>query len=444
MHARVLFFVSIAVSTAFAADGFRSECNLHLRRLGLPGAWEQVRDGEVVTVSSKSGRLYTGVYRGEREENGEPMLRLEISGRVYKLAKSKLTADPPRKGAAVPELYDLHPDEPVELTSASGTKRTGYVEGFNEHGDILFRTTEKVLPDGRVEKFPEPGRADTLNPANFDFAKYPPFRLVPDVYDSAAQETRVLRPRERLEGYPHAPHSKAWKEAGLHGPIEKAIGKPADAVPVADRLMRDLDNILIDLREAMARLDFSDPKNFPEVDKILTKLFERMHHPDLLKGTGYRNATLDGKNKLKAKLVGWAKTDREVANATHEMRAYAGVDEGYVWPFVFDQTVSGRPAPRMTAEDKNNRKLYVEQLLIDAEEHYHVVQLLRHYSGAKGPELNISNWARKSGVDFEINAEADVFAAISERVGNLGEFWRDRYSARRHVPRDLPLAPRPR
>jgi hypothetical protein len=231
--------------------------------------------------------------------------------------------------------------------------------------------------------------------------------------------------------------------------LKAAKVTPDQARVLADRMMKDIDNILIDLREAMARLDFGDPKNFAEVDRILKSLFARMHHPDMLQGTGYKNAELEGKNQQKAEHIGWVVSDRDVANATHAMRAYAGVSDGYVWPFIFVQRVrdqQGRfvEVERMSPSDKNNRKIYVEQLLVDAEEHYHMVQLLRQYAGYEGPEMNISNWARKSGVNFEIDAEADVFAAISERVGNLGEFWRDRYKSRRYVPRDLPLAPRPR
>lgn len=455
MRTRSVFAVLsslIALAWVPPAHAMYRLCLLRLGTMnpGEIGAFPAPTEGEVVTVQSTTGSLYIGKYFGTRNIDGEKFLVLEIGGRKVRLAIDLLTPDGARLGAAVPELFDLHPDEPVMLQSASGAKRTGYVEGFDQDGSIVFRMTRLETADGKIETHSE-GKVVRLEPSRFDFKKDPPLRLVPDVYDVTGPEMTVLRPRQLLKGFPESSHVKAWHTPPyyVYQPIEKAGVSKDTARVSADRMMRDLDNILIDLRMAMARLDFSDPRNNAEVDAILKDLFARMHHPDMMKDTGYKNAEREGKNRQKAALSGWVQTERAVAVAAQSMRGYAAVSDGYVWPFIIEQKVPGLfgrkvDATRYGPNDKNNRKLYVEQLLVDAEEHYHLVQMLRSYAGYTGTEINISNWARKSGASFPIDIEADVYAAISEKMGNLGEYWRDRYYNRRYVPRDLPLAPRPR
>ncbi len=91
--------------------------------------------GELWTFQSVSNHFYTGRFQGIDETGHIVLVTADGAGRLEPM---RITSA--RRGPSVPELHAYGPHDRVTLVSVNNNPRTGTIQGYDEAGNVVFRT----------------------------------------------------------------------------------------------------------------------------------------------------------------------------------------------------------------------------------------------------------------------------------------------------------------
>ena len=252
--------------------------------------------------------------------------------------------------------------------------------------------------------------------------------------------------RNTLTGFPNNRHFTMWKNH-VEFLLKQFDVKPENTFQImsqlrirSNKLEADLQNIAKELKTAIDQSPDALYSEARTLDSSLEKALIALKNPSLLEGTGYKSGE-DFELTMGAgsDITGWVASIQDVFQASQALGRKAEMAVGRLILCALYQVGVPQHTP-LTFEDKNWRALYFEKIVIDFEEHLHVVQHLRVFAShlAGNPEGskedNISQWARSKDSPAMVDTEADVFAKLQELFGPLDRIYRSRYASREYAP----------